>query len=218
MLCFVHPDTVTRWHRFGFRLYWRLISLPGQGRPHIDTEVRKLIVSMAHKNSTWSAPRIHSELCKLGFDISQATVTRYMPQRPRLSPNSPDWSTFLRLHLDDSVGVDFFDIPTATFDVLRGFLVIDHGRRKLLHLGVTKHPSAEWTANQITETFPLKSAPRFLFRDRDAIFGERFRARVKSMGIKEVVSAHHSPWQNPFAERVIGSIRRELLDHVIVLQ
>jgi len=172
---------------------------------------------MAAENPTWGAPRIHGELLKLGFSVAQATVAKYMPRRSRTSSPSPDWKTFLRLHLDNSVGIDFFDIPTATFDVLRGFLVIDHQRRELLHLGVTKHPTAEWTANQLPLAFPEDSAPKHIFRDRDSIFGATFSAKAKALGITEIISDYHCPWQNPFAERVIRSLRRELLGHVIVL-
>jgi hypothetical protein len=171
---------------------------------------------MAQEND-WGAPRIHGVL-KLGFGVSQATVSRYMPPRCRSrSPFSPTWRTFLRLHLGAAVGVDFFDIPTATFDVLRGFLVIDHERRKLLHLGVAKHPTVEWTANQLSEALEDDPVPSRLFRDRDSIFGARFVGKVNALGIEEVISAPQSPWENPFSERVIGSIRRDLLDHVIVL-
>jgi putative transposase len=215
-LGFVQPETVLRWHQAGFRLFWRFKSRPG--RPPVDKDLRTLIDTMASENPTWGAPRIHGELLKLDFAVAEATVAKYMRERRTFPPRcGPDWKTFLRLHLDSSVGIDFFDIPTATFDVLRGFLIIDHRRRKLLHLGVTKHPTAEWTANQLTEAFPFDSAPDRLFRDRDSIFGTRFVDKAKALGIKEVISAPRSPWQNPFAERVIGSIRRDLLDNVIVL-
>lgn len=215
-LGFVRPETVVRWHRQGFRLFWRLKSHPNLGRPPVDHEIRRLIFRMASENP-WGAPRVHAELLKLGFDISQATVERYMP-RPAF-PRRPtgSWSTFLRLHLDSSVGIDFFDIPTATFEILRGFLVINHKSRRILHVGITKHPTEEWAANHLLEAFPFDDAPRFLFRDRDSIFGSSFRQRVWSMGVAEAISEPQSPWQNPFAERVIGTIRRELLDHVIVL-
>ncbi|MGC4113769.1 MAG: hypothetical protein QM765_03735 [Myxococcales bacterium] len=216
-LAFVQPDTVVRWHRAGFRLFWRWKSRP-LGRPPIDEDLRQLIRKMASENPTWGAPRIHGELLKLGFSIVEATVAKYLPKHPPArSPKSPDWKTFLRLHLDGSVGIDFFDIPTATFDVLRGFLVIDHKRRKLLHVGVTEHPTAEWTANQLVAALPEDSTPTRVFRDRDSIFGSAFVARVRSLGIEQHVSAHRSPWQNPFAERMVGNIRRDLLDHVIVL-
>jgi putative transposase len=216
-LAFVSPDTVVRWHRAGFRVLWRFKSRR-PGRPPVDRELRDLIVRMATENPTWGAPRIHGELLKLGFTVAQATIASYMPARPRRGGlRSPTWRTFLWLHLSDSVGIDFFDIPTATFDVLHGFVVIDHERRELLHLGVTKHPTAEWTANQLPQAFPDDSTPEHLFRDRDGIFGAAFTKKVKALGIEEVISAPRSPWQNPFAERVVGTLRRELLDHVIVL-
>jgi len=212
-LSFVTPETVVRWHRAGFRAFWRLKSKPGP--PEIAPEVRKLIVTMAKENSTWGAPRIHGELLKLGHKIAESTVSKYMP-RPRPEPGMT-WGNFLALDLEGAVGIDFFDIPTATFEVIRGFLVIDHKNRKLLHVGATKQPTDEWTANQLPEAFPFEGAPDFLFRDRDSIFGPRFRGKAEALGIVEVISAPRSPWENPFAERVIGSIRRDLLDHVIVL-
>ena len=216
-LAFVSPDPVVRWHRAGFRLFWRWKSRR-PGRPPIDEQLRNLIVTMATENPTWGAPRIHGELLKLGYRVAQATVASYLPKRPRgSSPDTPDWKTFLNLHLHGSAGIDFFDIPTATFDVLRGFLVIDHERRKLLHVGVTRHPTAEWTANQFVGALRDDSSPERLFRDRDSIFGSAFTSRVKALGIEQKVSASRSPWQNPFAERMVGNIRRDLLDHVIVL-
>jgi len=195
-LGFVQPATVLRWHRAGFRLFWRLKSRPG--RPLVDKDLRDCIATIARENPTWGAPRIQGVLLKLGFSVAEATVARYMPKHrgPRPHPG-PDWKTFLHLHLDSSCGVDFFDIPTATFQVLRGFLVLDHKRRALLHLGVTAHPTAEWSANQLAQAFPEDSAPHFLFRDRDSIFGARFTARAAAMGIHEVISDPRSPWQNP---------------------
>ena len=192
-LRFVLPATVVRWHRQGFRLYWRFKSSRLAGRPPVDKEIRDLIAKMAQENPTWGEPRVHGELLKLGLHVSHATVGRYL--RDRRSPTLRTWGTFLRLHLDSSVGIDFFDLPTATFDVLRGFLVADHVRRQLLHVAVTRHPTAEWTANQMNEAFPFDTAPRFLFRDRDAIFGGCFGSRVERMGITEVVSAPRCPWQ-----------------------
>jgi transposase InsO family protein len=170
---------------------------------------------MALANPLWGSPRIHGELLKLGFEVSQRTVARLMPRRPK-SP-SQTWRTFLKNHLADLVSVDFFVVPTATFRVLYVFVVLLHHRRRVVHFNVTDSPTAAWTAQQIVEAFPDDSAPRYLLRDRDCIYGCEFRKRVKSMGIAEVLTAPRSPWQNPFAERVIGTIRRELLDHVIVL-
>jgi transposase InsO family protein len=170
---------------------------------------------MALANPLWGAPRIHGELLKLGLDVSQRTVARLMPRRPK--PPSQTWRTFLQNHLADLVSIDFFVVPTATFRVLYVFVVLLHHRRQVVHFNVTDSPSAAWTAQQIVEAFPDDSAPRFLLRDRDSIYGAEFRRRVKGMRIAEVLTAPRSPWQNPFAERVIGTIRRELLDHVIVL-
>ena len=159
---------------------------------------------------------IHGELLKLGFDVAESTIGTYLPRSPQRPP-SPTWRVFIQTHLGQSVGIDFFTIPTMTFTVLYGFVVIDHLRRRLLHLDVTEHPTAQWTAQHIIETFPEHSAPRFLFRNRDGIFGLAVRSRIQGMGIKEVISAPRSPWQYPYAERMIGSIRRELLDHMIIL-
>jgi transposase InsO family protein len=170
---------------------------------------------MALANPLWGAPRIHGELLKLGLDVSQRTVARLMPRRPK--PPSQTWRTFLQNHLADLVSVDFFVVPTATFRVLYVFVVLLPHRRQVVHFNVTDSPTAAWTAQQIVETFPDESAPRYLLRDRDSIYGGEFQRRVKGMRIAEVLTAPRSPWQNPFAERVIGTIRRELLDHVIVL-
>ena len=174
-----------------------------------------MIRRMSVENPLWGAPRIHGELLKLGFDISQRTVSRLMPRRPK--PPSQTWRTFLENHLADLVSVDFFVVPTATFRVLYVFVVLQHHRRRVVHFNVTDSPTAAWTAQQVVEAFPDDSAPRYLLRDRDSIDGSEFRRRVKGMRIAEVLTAPRSPWQNPFAERVIGTIRRELLDHVIVL-
>jgi transposase InsO family protein len=170
---------------------------------------------MALANPFWGSPRIHGELLKLGFEVSQRTVARLMPRRPKAP--SQTWRTFLDNHLADLVSVDFFIVPTATFRVLYLFVVLLHHRRKVVRFNVTDSPTAAWTAQQIVEAFPDDSAPRYLLRDRDGIYGGEFRRRVKGMGSAEVLTAPRSPWQNPFAERVIGTIRRELLDHVIVL-
>src|SRR6266849_407466 len=188
-LCLVRPETVIRWHRQGFRAFWTWKSRRrGPGRPPVGSELRALIQKMSFANPLWGAPRIHGELLKLGFDISQRSVARLMPRRRK--PPSQSWKTFLENHLADLVSVDFF---------------------------VTDSPTAAWTAQQIVEAFPDDSAPRYLLRDRDSIYGGEFQRRAKGVGLAEVLTAPSSPWQNPFAERVIGTIRRELLDHVIVL-
>ncbi len=211
----VQPDTVVRWHRDGFRLYWRWKSRGEPGRPKIDPEIRKLIRRMCHENPTWGAPRIHSELKLLGYVVSETAVDQYMI-RPR-KPPSQTWRTFLDNHLRDIVAIDLFTVPTATFRVLFVFVVLRHDRRHVVHFNATAHPTAEWTAQQIVEAFPEGDAPRFLLRDRDGIYGNAFQQRIRNMGIEEVLIAPRSPWQNPYAERVIGSIRRECVDHFIVL-
>ncbi|WP_326491812.1 integrase core domain-containing protein [Myxococcus stipitatus] len=210
--------TVVKWHRMGFRLFWRWKSRSRVGRPRATPELRALIRRMAEANPTWGAPRIHGELLKLGMAVGQTTVARYMPRPGRGAPKpSPTWRNFLRLHLAESAGMDFFVIPTATFGVLLGFVVVSHRDRRILHLNVTAHPTEEWTKQQLREAFPWTSAPRYLHRDRDKLYSEGVRATLTHLGIREVPSAARCPWQNPYAERVIGSIRRELLDHVVVL-
>src|SRR3989454_7919074 len=213
----VRPDTVIRGHRQGFRAYWAWKSRRGRvGRPRVGAELADLVRTMALANPVWGAPRIHGELLKLGFDVSQRTVARLLPRRPK--PPSQTWRTFLQNHVADLASVDFFVVPTATFRILYVFVVLLHHRRRVVHFNVTETPTAAWTAQQIVEAFPRDdSAPRYLLRDRDGTYGEEFRQRVNGIGIAEVLTTPRSPWQNAFAERVIGTIRRELLDHVIVL-
>ena len=200
----------------GFKLYWRWKSWSRKlGRPLIDAEIRKLIQRMSCENSLWGTPRIQSELGLLGYDVSKATVDKYRVRRRK--PRIQTWRTFLDNHARDIVAVDFFTVPTATFRILFAFVVMRHDRRHIVHFNVTTHPTAAWTAQQIIEAFPLDQAPRFLIRDRDSIYGEYFRERVKHMGIEQVVIAYRSPWQSPYVERLIGSIRRECLNQVIVL-
>jgi len=210
------PDTLVRWHRKGFRLYWTWKSRPRQGgRPAIDPDVRKLIRTMSRNNIGWGAPRIHGELKMLGIEISESTVAKYMIRH--CNPPSQTWRTFLENHATELVSVDFFTVPTATFRILYVFVILHHERREIVHFNVTEHPTAQWTAQQLVEAFPFDSAPRYLLRDRDSIYGGRFRNRVKSLGIDEVLTAPRSPWQNPYVERIIGSIRRECLNHVIII-
>jgi putative transposase len=185
------------------------------GRPTVDTEIKTLITRIATANPLWGAPRIHGELLKLGLDVAERTVSRLMPKRcPRPSQT---WRTFLDNHARDLVSLDFFTVPTAGLRVLFVLVVLGHDRRRVVHFNVTEHPTARWTAQQVVDAFPDDSAPSYLVRDRDSIYGHAFRQRVKGMGISEVLTAPHSPWQNPFAERLIGSIRRECLNHVLVL-
>ncbi len=215
-LFFVQPRTVILWQRKRFRDYWRGLSRGNcRGRPAISLELRRLIRRMWQANPTWGSPRIVGELRKLGIEIAKSTVEKY---RPKLrQPPSPSWSAFLKQHIHDTVAIDFFTVPTARLRVLFVLVVLAHDRRRVLYFNVTEHPTAEWTAQQLVEAFPWESPPRYLLRDRDAIYGNQFRKRVRSLGMKECPTAPRSPWQNPYAERVIGSIRRECLDHVIVL-
>jgi putative transposase len=212
----VKPTTVMQWHRGGFRFAWRWRSgALRRGRPKIASETRDLIRQMSTANPLWGAPRIHGELLKLGIEVSQATVGRYMPWRPK--EPSPTWRSFLRNHMTDIAAVDMFVVATATFGLLYAVIVLDHHRRRIIHFEVTQNPTQAWLARQITEAFPWDTAPRYLLRDRDTSYGQGFRDRVRVMGIEEVITAPRSPWQNPFVERVIGSIRRECLDHVIII-
>jgi hypothetical protein len=170
---------------------------------------------MAEANPFWGAPRIHGELLKLGLEVSERTVSRLMPKTRK--PPSQTWRAFLNNHVEQMVSIDFFTVPTVTFRVLFVLVVLAHHRRRLLHFNVTEHPTALWTAQQIVEAFPNDTAPRYMLRDRDKIYGEDFRERVQGMGITEVKIAPQSPWQSPYAERLVGSVRRECLDHVIVM-
>jgi len=214
-LLVVQPDTVVGWHRQGFKLYWRWKSRGKPGRPRIEAEIRRLIQRMSRENPLWGTPRIQSELALLGYIVAESTVDLYR-FRPR-KPPSQTWRTFLDNHIKDMVAIDFFTVPTATFRILFAFVVMRHDRRHVIHFNVTAHPTAEWTAQQIVEAFPEDQTPRFLIRDRDSIYGEHFRERVNHMGIEQVAIAYRSPWQSTYVERLIGSIRRECVDHVIVL-
>jgi len=208
----VRPATVIQWHRQGFRLYWRWRSRPG--RPRADRQIRDLIRQMSRANPLWGAPRIHGELLKLGLEISQATVAKYMVRRPRLP--SPTWRSFLRNQADGIAAIDMFTVPSATFRLLFVIVILAHGRRRIVRFDVTQHPTAGWLSQQVIEAFPWDTAPQYMLRDRDASFGSVFSKRVAAMGITEVVTAPRSPWQNAYVERVIGSIRRECLDHLVI--
>ena len=214
-LTFVQPETVIRWHRRGFRLYWKWKSRPRWlGRRRLPKEVRDLIRTMSRANPLWGAPRIHGELLKLGIEVSQATVSKYMVRHRK--PPSQTWRTFLKNHAQDIVSVDFFTVPTGTFRVLYVFLVLSNKRRRVVHFNVTDSPSAVWTGQQIVEAFPWDTAPKYLLRDRDGKYGEDFIRRVESLGIKHVLISARSPWQNPYVERVNGFIRQECMDHTII--
>lgn len=215
-LIIVKPETVISWHRKGFKLFWRWKSRRrSKGRPQITREIRDLIRRLSRENPLWGAPKIHGELLKLGIDVSPATVAKYMIRHRK--PPSQTWKTFLRNHIKDMASIDFFTVPTATFRVMYVFIVLSHERRRVVHFNITDSPSAAWTGQQIIEAFPWDTAPRFLLRDRDGKYGPEFIRRVSSMGIEEVKTAPRSPWQNCYAERLIGSIRRDCLDHVIVI-
>src|SRR5712672_4880195 len=213
-LTIVKPDTVIRWHRAGFRSYWRWKSRHRCGRPTVSLEIRRLIREMSIANPLWGAPRIHGELLKLGIEIGQTSVAKYMARRR--GPPSQGWKTFLRNHAAGIVAMDLFVVPTISFRLLYGLLIMGHGRRQILWLGVIAHPTAEWIANQITEAFGWERAPHYLIRDRDRAYGIVFIRRLRSMGIRDRPTSPRSPWQNGCAERLIGSIRRECLDHVVV--
>src|ERR1700761_9823961 len=213
-LTIVKPDTVVRWHRAGFRSYWRWKARPRSGRPTVPAEIRLLIREMSIANPLWGAPRIHGELLKLGIEIGQTSVAKYMARRR--GPPSQGWKTFLRNHAGGIAAMDLFVVPTISFRLLYGLLIMRHGRRQILWLGVTAHPTAEWIANQLTEACGWEQIPRYLIRDRDRAYGEIFVRRVRSIGIRDRPTSPHSPWQNAYAERLIGSIRRECLDHVVV--
>src|SRR5215217_2614112 len=169
---------------------------------------------MSQENPNWAAPRINGELLKLGINISETSVSKYLVRSRK--PPSQTWRTFLDNHVKSLVSVDFFTVPTIRFQVLYVFLVLAHERRRIVHFAVTAHSTAEWAAHQLREAFPWDSAPRYLLRDRDGIFGHDFVEQVKAMGIKQVLSAPGSPWQRAYVERVIGTIRRECLDHMVV--
>ena len=200
----VQPETVIRWHRTGFKLFWTWKSRPrGPGRPAVTPEVRALIRRMSEANPLWGAPRIHGEFQKLGLEISQATVSKYLVRR-RMPP-SQTWRAFLDNHIGSLVSVDFFTVPTVLFKVLFVFVVLAHDRRRVVHVNVTDAPTAQWTAQQIVEAFPWETAPRYLLRDRDGLYGVEFSSRVQSMGIREVKTAPRSPWQNPYVERLTAT-------------
>src|SRR5476651_1260864 len=210
----IEPETLVRWHRVGFRRYWRWKSRSRGGRPQIDVELRTLIRQMGMENLLWGAPRIHGELLKLGFEVAQSTVATYMVKRR--GPPSQGWRAFLRNHAPDIAAMDLFVVPAISFKLLYGFVIIRLDRRDLVWIGVTTNPTAEWVARQITEAFPWDDAPRFMIRDRDRIYGTVVTRRLRAMGIRDKPTTRASPWQNGFAERLIGSIRRECLDHIIV--
>src|SRR5450631_4531632 len=209
VLTIIRPETLVRWHRAGFLSYWRWKSRPQGGRPQIHTELRVLIRRMSVENPLWGAPRIYGELLKLGFEVAQSSVAKYMVKRR--APPSQGWRTFLRNHAPDIAAMDLFVVPTVGFHLLYAFVIVRLDRRDLVWINVTVNPTAEWVARQITEAFPWNEVPRYLIRDRVV------RRRLRAMGIRDRPTAPASPWQNGFVERLIGSIRRECVDHIIIL-
>jgi transposase InsO family protein len=215
VLMIVRPETLLRWHRAGFRCYWRWKSRRRAGRPQIETELRALIRRMSIENPLWGAPRIHGELLKLGFEVAQSSVAKYMVKRR--GPPSQGWRTFLHNHAPEIAAMDLFVVPTIGFDLLYAFVIVRLGRRDLVWINVTAYPTADWVARQLTEAFPWNEAPRYMIRDRDRIYGAVVTRRLRAMGIRDKPTAPASPWQNGVAERLVGSIRRESVDHMIVL-
>ena len=215
VLTIIRPENLVRWHRAGFRRYWRWKSRPLGGRPQIENDLRAPIRRISTDNPLWGAPRIHGELLKLGFEVAQSSVAKYIVKR--WGSPSQGWRTFLRNHASDIAAMDLFVVPTISFDLLYVFVVLRLDRRDLVWINVTRHPTAEWIARQITEAFPWNEAPRYLVRDRDRIYGAVVTHRLRAMGIRDKPTAPASPWQNGFAERLIGSIGRECVDHIVVL-
>ena len=213
----VKPETVVSWHRAGFRLYWRFLSRRRPGRPRITSDLRGLIGRMASENPLWGAPRIHGELLKLGFDVSERTVSRYIAELGRRGDPGKRWLSFLQNHREVMAAMDFFTVPTITLRVLYCFFVISHGRRKIVHFNTAEHPTSAWIGQQVREAFPEDAAPRYLILDRDRKYAGEATEMLKQLGSQLIRTGFRSPWQNGIAERWVGSCRRELLDHVIVL-
>ena len=215
-LVFVQPRTVIARQRQRFRDHWTRLRRRGTlGRPPVVKEIRDLIRKISAANPTWGSPRILAELRKLGIEVAKSTVKKYRVRPSK--PPSPSWRTFLATHAKDLVSIDFFTVATVRFEILFVLIILAHGRRRVRHFNITAHPTAAWTAQQVVEAFPWETAPRYLLRDRDGVYGAAFRTRVAALGVEEVLSAPRSPWQSPYVERMIGSIRRECLDNVVVL-
>jgi putative transposase len=215
-LILVKPETVIGWHRRGFRCYWRWKSRARPcGRPTLSSELIELIKTMHQANPTWGAPRIHGELLKLGIELAQSTVSKYLPRLQR--PPSQGWRTFLRNHLGEVIAIDFAVVPTVKGQLLFAFVVLSLARRRVLQVNVTANPTGAWTAQQMVDALPWPPTARYVIRDRDRIYGETFQRRVEHLELKHVVIAARSPWQNAYVERFIGSLRRECLDHIVAL-
>ena len=216
----VQPETVARWHRAGFKAYWAMLCKArkrGGGGRRISKAIRELIFQMLAENPNWGAPRIHGELLMLGFKVSEITISRWMRRAPRSPEPAKRWLAFLRNHREGIAAMDFFTVPTLTFSVLYCFFIISHDRRRILHCNVTRHPTSSWIAQQLREAFPYDAVPKFLILDRDAKYGFEVPTTIRSMNITPVRTSIGCPWQNGVAERWVGSCRRELLDHLIVL-
>ena len=214
-LALVKPETVIAWHRRGWRLWWRWKSRPKEvGRPRIPYEVIELIKRISRENPTWGAPRIHGELMMLGYWVSESTVARYMIKR-RGRPTQ-NWKTFVRNHLHETAAIDFLTVPSIFFKNIYVFVVLSLDRRRIVHINVTQHPTAAWTARQLIQAFPFESAPRFIIRDRDNIYGHEVRHALHLLDVEEKVITARSPWQNGYCERVVGTLKRECLNHMIV--
>ena len=211
----VQPATVVRWHRRGFRAYWRWISRPRGGRPKIDPELRSLIRRISRENRLWGAPRIHGELLMLGCIVSQSTVAKYMVKHPYRS-GGQTWKTFLENHRDGIASMDFIIVPTIGFKLLYCLVILNHARRKIIHYAVTQVPTAPWVARQLAEAFPWDEVPSCLIRDNDPVFNGLVRRKLRLIGIRDRPIAPYSPWQNAYSERVNGSIRRECLNHILI--
>ena len=215
-LLIVQPETVIRWHRQSFRVFWKWKSRSTPGRPAIPPAQINLIKQMANENPLWGAPRIHTELLKLGFDISEATVQRYVPKKQHKTTRQR-WKTFLKNHSAQIVSVDFLVVPTITFKLLYVLVFLSHDRRRIIHFNLTAHPTAQWSSQQLRNAFSEEEPPRFLIRDRDMKFAKVFTQVVSALGMDPILTACRSPWQNGYSERLIGSIRRECLDHLIIM-
>jgi transposase InsO family protein len=215
VMVLVKPDTVIDWHRKGFRMYWRWLSRNKPRGYSTSRELRNLIRDISRANPLWGCNRIQGELLKLGFDVSNTTVWRYMCPRRSPSP-SPSWSVFIRNHMRDIVAIDMFVVITAGFRMLYAVIVLGHDRRRIIHFGVTDRPNQNWLVQQVSKAFERNTLPRYLVRDRDAAYGSRFNARMRALGIRQLITAPQSPWQNVYVERVIQSIRHECLNHVII--
>src|SRR6266852_8127382 len=218
-LIVVSPETVVRWHRSGFALYWRDISTARRmvGRRRISKQVRNLIFRMVAENPTWGAPRIHGELLMLGFEVSERTISRWMRRVPRDPEPAKRWMAFLRNHREAIAAMDFFTVPTVTFNLLYCFFILNHDRRQILHFNVTRHPTSRWIVQQLREAFPYETAPKYLIFDRDEKYGLEVPLAARSMNIACIRPSFQSPWQNGVAERWIESCCADVLDHVIAL-